>query len=315
MNQKPDVDGKTGVVNLVIDITKEEKNKRNKYIYSCIFLTTFLDYFSTLIEFILTYSMGDHYYHKFQLKPIQLIFVCLLCYYFLKDDLYCHHLVSIIIICLSVIIITYTSFQSIEWYLIIYFGSFLCFSIKQIIEKDLMRKYLTPYKILFFEGSIGLIASCIMLSIFSNIKCPEFITYCTQKYFDDPVQLFKNINYKGIFFLFGIDLLSISGINICIFQINYTYSPTHIIISDVIVSIVDWVIMLITGSKETVDTVLQSIGYALLVLSCLIYNEIIVIGICGLNKNIKKEIQQRADDNFKNVHYISFLSNKSALSE
>ena len=49
------------------------------------------------------------------------------------------------------------------------------------------------------------------------------------------------------------------------------------------------------------DVVLYPIGYLIVVFASLIYNEIIILNFCGLNKETKKFIEQRLFDDITDL--------------
>lgn len=269
-----------------VSIFPEENNN----IIICFFIISAaaLDLISTGIEFFLTQSMSDPINLKFQMKPIELIFTCLLCHYFLKYKLYRHHYVSIIGICLSVILITYRSYESVEWQMFLIIISFNLISIQNVIEKYLIQHFeLSIYIIMFFEGLIGFLLSLITIIVLSYINCPPMFNYCKQGgYLENPIEFLNSLTLKNGLFVFGIDVLTLAGINIFSFLINQAYSPTHLIISDVIVSFIDWLLVIIIESREIsrLTVILELLEYVVLLMSCLVYNEIIILYCCRLNK-------------------------------
>ena len=50
-----------------------------------------------------------------------------------------------------------------------------------------------------------------------------------------------------------------------------------------------------------IDIVLNSIGFLIALFSALIYNEIIILNFCGFNKNTKKFVNQRLDEELKEI--------------
>ena len=49
------------------------------------------------------------------------------------------------------------------------------------------------------------------------------------------------------------------------------------------------------------DAVLNPIGYIITLFSALIYNEIIIFNFCGLNKNTKKFVNERLNEELKDI--------------
>ena len=72
--------------------------------------------------------------------------------------------------------------------------------------------------------------------------------------------------------------------------------PTHRIISDGVFSIINVIISFSSENQEIVVyyIILQIIGHISLIIGIIIYNEIIIVKLCGLDVNTVKEIKDRA---------------------
>ena len=65
-------------------------------------------------------------------------------------------------------------------------------------------------------------------------------------------------------------------------------------ITDMINPTINWIIQLIQNNNiKTIEIILNSIGYSLVLIFSLIYNEIIICNFCGLNINTKKFLEKK----------------------
>ena len=67
-------------------------------------------------------------------------------------------------------------------------------------------------------------------------------------------------------------------------------------VTHIISPFLNWIFSVINEGQELPDVVLYPIGYLIVVFASLIYNEIIILNFCGLNKETKKFIEQRLFD-------------------
>jgi len=159
--------------------------------------------------------------------------------------------------------------------------------IKQLTHKF----FLSPYLCLLFIGFFSLIILLVLFIIFYLIA---------DKNLHNFIGIFEGENlisviYLILFFLFGLVL------NVLTFLVIFYFSPTLLVVTDIIYPIFTWIVSLFIEEKEkenkALDIILNSIGYSLVLLSSLIYNEIIIFNFFGLNRNTKKylEIRQREE--------------------
>ena len=101
-------------------------------------------------------------------------------------------------------------------------------------------------------------------------------------------------NFPSILY-FIFDVVFYFFTNIGIWMTIYYYSPFHYIISE---SISEYLFILydfIIYEKgyKLIDIILYSIIYIINLLFFLVFNEIIILKFCGLNYNIKQNIEER----------------------
>ena len=72
-------------------------------------------------------------------------------------------------------------------------------------------------------------------------------------------------------------------------------------VTHIISPFLNWIFSVINEGQELPDVVLYPIGYLIVVFASLIYNEIIILNFCGLNKDTKKFIEQRLFDDITDL--------------
>ena len=199
-------------------------------------------------------------------------------------------------------------------------NSFLI-SFSRVLGKVLMElKYISPYSIIILIGVFGSILTCIFLSITSNFNCKgdKFENICniydinynkneTFIYYDSIPIYFSNLKYNlnNKTSLFYIEILIVTPLylfmNFMVFNYEilliYYLNPIYILISDSLYYGTKSLLFYLLNSEENNDFVsfiLNQISDLIAFVGYLIYLEIIELRFCGLNKNIRKEISERA---------------------
>ena len=91
-----------------------------------------------------------------------------------------------------------------------------------------------------------------------------------------------------------------------LYLVIFYFSPTLLLVTIIFNPIIGWIISLFIEETEikTLDIVLKSIGYSLLLFSSLIYNEILICNFFGLNRNTKKYIEIRQQEENEELFLI-----------
>ena len=123
--------------------------------------------------------------------------------------------------------------------------------------------------------------------IYSLIKYDDLSYFCDCFGFSPKKNKFIIIIYiilYNLFYMIGELLLFLS---------LFYFSPTLLVITNMISPFIYWIIISIEYGVKIPDDVLLSIGYLITLFSSFFYNEIIIFNVCGLNKNTKKFVNQR----------------------
>ena len=216
----------------------------------------------------------------------------------LGQKIYLHQMFSSTIIAISiiiVIIITFVKKHNFTGYDVLYLFLVIIvtalFTLFNVLEKKYYNSFMdSPYHFMFM---VGVFASTLILLyeiftvFFSGVGDTGFngIFYSFGKKFD---------TYGALYILIFIgDILSafiwLAGIQLTV----YFFTPCHFIISESISQIITSIINNTLKDLSVVEQVFIYIFFVIILFSSFIYNEVIIINVCNLNKNTTKNISKR----------------------
>ena len=195
-------------------------------------------------------------------------------------------------------------------------------SFSRVNIKVLMEiKYISTYKIIYVTGFFGLFISSILLTFTTIFKCEGTITnICkvseyennesNKDKYDDLFIYFSNLNYRlkneNVKFLVEILLiipiyLFVNFIEFLIeISIIFYLNPIYLLVRDCLYygtkNIISFILNFNSNPLNITRFVFMEIPDILCFLGYLIYLEIIELRFCGLNKNLKREICERAEN-------------------
>ena len=301
------------------DSTKNEFKKNMSYIIVNMFLITILDFIAQISTVTFYLITGNQ---KFQVKHenlnITLIFnviaLFLFSKLFLHHTFYRHHFFSFIIfiICLIVIVILDITqiyqacgdnYQKPVIFLAIKIFSVILYSLEDVIAKVMfLNYYFTPYFLLLVKA----IVQFFYLVIFS---LPLIFTKIELENKDKIIifSKFKDIFSNDIYYLYYAIYLANSFVyNIINFIIIDKFSANHSGISRIFENLGIFIINSSNGSIETdFKFGIRIIMYVLLIISSFIFNEFVVINICGLANGTQLFLDYKEFNDFKLIDDIN----------
>ena len=294
-----------------LDLNKkmEMKKKKERKLLCFLIIICVLDFISQVCQITVFKSI----YHRgrsgglVSLTVVARLFaIAILSYFIIKNTkMNRHHYLSIIILIIVVIIINIFSCSTETDHNKDYFSKFLIMILPELLfsimyvygEKYLRKSKGNVYKLLFFDGIIGII-----LSILSQI-----IIYCSHNcdsnhgfFYED----FCTNNQKTFIGSFGFDKLGLISIpvilvNFCegclIWLLIYNFSANHF---GAIYSIQIFSYCLTINKIGPMQYIVYSLGGIIIVFATFVYNEIIILRFCNLDKNTAVEINKRALEDF-----------------
>ena len=135
-------------------------------------------------------------------------------------------------------------------------------------------------------------------------------------------QFKKNLeNYGALYILIFLgDIITafiwLSGIQLTV----YFFTPCHFIISESISQIISTIVKKAIKDFPVIEKVIIYFLFSLIIIATLIYNEVIIINVCNLNKNTKKFIlirQTSETEDLLNLNSIDsdYNDNESELNK
>lgn len=286
--------------------------------YGIIFVISLTNFWINFYVFNIPEIDQDFVNVNTEVRFIGILYVCYLCKKVLKDEFRKHHIFSLglIIVCdvflclVNVIIIALSKgpsdnlFQGLAWYLF----SDIYYSTKHVTEKWLMdKRYFSPFKLLFIEGVFYLIINILVMFSFVFIPCPSMMEYCQGEHMFEIQNfylLFKN-SYVFVIGFFTATFL----VELCMTSTSKYYTPALRPIFDSLTTIVQLLYEYYNKIPEDEEqnkkvrlyvTLIKLVLYFLIVIGCLIFNEAIMLGIFGLDKDLKDVIADRGQQEYYN---------------
>lgn len=146
---------------------------------------------------------------------------------------------------------------------------------------------MSPYLCLLYNGLFStafIIIGGIIYSLFLNGDLSFIIDTFDFSNIEDKSHLYIYIVISFILFSFS---------QVLVYLIIFYFSPTLYVITEVISSILGWIVNAIKIKYLFFEIILECIGSLFLLFGILVYNEIIICNFWGLNYNTKKFIEQR----------------------
>jgi hypothetical protein len=160
----------------------------------------------------------------------------------------------------------------------------------------------SPLQMVGMESMMGGCMCTLLLMITSNIRCyhPEFCNAEIGQSIDSPPTSIFDLrdNYAWVYFL--LTALSVMIFNLVGLIITKYSGAVFRVILDTLRTITIWIISIIIGFeslKPAQKIIIELIGFVFLILGNLIYNEIIIIRFCDLDKYIKKNREANQNEN------------------
>ena len=318
---------------LIQGSTKEDSQKKKPKIWYFLFPALF-DILGSSISSISLSFLASSIYQMF--RGAIIIFTCTASILILKSKYYRHHFLGILIVIIGLCIVGLNAVlkggssagdnPAFGILLCVISQVFSCFLF--ITEEKLLKGYETPpLKAVGLEGMWGVLCYIILLFIFYFIRCESWpkvlkngVCFKDNKgelRFENAIFAVRQIYHSGnLIGYLSLYVLSIAFFNFSGLTISKHVSSTARTIVDTLRTIVIWIFFLTMPfvppkTKETFSW-LQLLGFSILILGGLIYNEILVLPFWGFADNTKeaiknrekrekleKEIEEKNDDNYE----------------
>ncbi len=267
---------------------------------------------TTINTFGLTYLTTSMFQ---MMRGLELFFVCLWSTLYLKNPLYRHAVLGVGTLIFGLILVGINAIINDQGSvarnpavgIILLCTSQFFSSTEYVLQEKFIKHYdVHPFQLVGFEGLWGVCMYSILLIIFQFVHCNDWSEALQEICFRDDEGDFlvensifafrqmwdnKNLLIVYIFYVVSIALYNIVGINL-----TKLVSSTARAVVDTVRTVFIWLFFLyftpVEGTEEHFH-VLQFIGFILLVLGTLIYNEILVLPFWKLDYYTRDNIAKR----------------------
>ena len=306
-------------------VIKEKQSNLIFYVILCCVLEfcvyTGLNLFLTNLGVVQTIQL--------EMRALPIFVMAFLNIFFLKLPFYKHHLFSCVIIFIgffSILLYHYIKLpingdHLVSLYVTLLFAVLkIIRAIKEMLDTYLLQeKYVSPFKLLFYQGVSGLVLSLFVGFCLQYMSCTEtaqtVIKYCQLN--NNKVESFDNFftsinNWKSIALLIGVIITTII-IEVCRMQTKHYLTAIHRGLSCAASAVINWFLYLQFFELKEVNY-LELIGFVIILLGELIYCEVFICYFLGLEENTKKMIDKRnADEGEIEKQSINDLEKKTEL--
>ena len=236
----------------------------------------------------------------FEIRIYHVIFNTIFCKIILNYPIYRHHLLSLILILIGWIYISIPIFIKLTvddiYFNILFFFGAIFYPLYLVLLKYIIETYyISVYLDMFFIGIILLITSTFLTMINSTFVYSNL---------SDLINIF-DYAYDELYLFFAFLSGTIVKFIFCV--IIQHFSPNIFVLTNVISSIITWIYNLSKKTDTTTNIVCLSIEYFIILLSCLIYNEIVILNFFKLNENTNFQIKERIEFDIKLSENIYLL--------
>jgi len=266
---------------------------------------------STIMTFGLTMMAGSVYQ---MFRGSLILFTALFSVIFLGNKLYRHHFVALFVVISGLLLVGVSSMVSSKggesnsfWGFLLVIVAQLFSATQFIVEEKFMKSYKChPLKAVGWEGIWGASLYIIVLIIFQFVPCEPNTDFSKNVCSVDDEDNWKLENtafafrqmgsdgtllFNCILYVCSIAVFNFVGISVT----KYASSPARAVI-DTVRTVFVWLFFLIpwvSEEKREHFEWLQLIGFILLVIGTVLYNEVVVLPFAGLDQYTKSALKEK----------------------
>lgn len=161
-------------------------------------------------------------------------------------------------------------------------------------ELIMIKNAVEPQRMVGMEGFLGIIWTLCWMVGLSFFNCPDEYMCDMGGYMEDPITGMKQIlNSGGLFFWCALCVVSVMFFNMSSLNLTKRVSCIYGAFWSATRTAVVWIVSLLVGleSWDWTASPIQFVGFLFLLGGNLVYNEIIEVKFCGLNKKLPKYLK------------------------
>ena len=293
-------------INVNIKDKKEKANKRKIKLSLLVSVFEFLAIYLNVTFNII--AKTNNYTVKFSEMESSILFKVMSKYILsiiiLHSPVYKHHYLSLAInIIFLIVLVVFDIIDLVETkdnyyflYAVLKIIIAILFSFEDVYAKVLLSLgSFSPYIYLLYRGMFVNSFALLFSIIFIFVKLPD------EKGEKSIVftRIWKIYENKLNIFLYIILFIFMYLLNLNIFLIIDKFSPIHFAVASIIYNSIGLIISCIYGQEDLKEFFMKLAVYFILIISALIYNEIIILNFCGLQKYTNFYLHKQANEDIR----------------
>jgi hypothetical protein len=227
-------------------------------------------------------------------------------HYLLKSKIYKHHKMSLILIILSLCIMSTSAFIALDevdsqrWpYFLFLPIKFIILPLEDVFNKILLtEKFMLAHILMFFRGIGVMIIFIILIPIFYFTNTFEFklnvLNETEDGKFSGAIKILLVILYILLLFFRSLSIM----------KLIYNFSPQHVSFLNVVYYLFILLKCRLTIEDKPYIIIIDIICMAIIILSTLIFNEMMILKFWGLNQNTQVGFLAKEEKELKEMNSI-----------
>ena len=221
-------------------------------------------------------------------------------YLILKTKIYKHHKCSLILIIIGLFSMSVCAFEALAkeesacWpYFIFIIIRYILLPLEDVINKILLtNEFLLPHYLMFYRGIFNFFM-VIILGL--SVIIPGFVEFVYFSQFTTESQIIIQILMKIIFTIFSFFKAFF------LLRVLDIFSPQHVAFLNTAITLYNLFKCRIKSGEDILLITVDAFFLIVIIFGTLIFNEMIIINSCGLNKNTKKGFLIKEKQEFQDI--------------
>ena len=271
-------------------IYNDQSIRKHKYFY--LFLISILEFIARSTDLLYLLILK-----KFPIRPgeinwlisVDIFTRILFSNLILKNKIYNHHIFSLILIVIGLCSMSICAFKAIKeeeldsWpYFLFIAGKYIVLPLEDVINKILLtNEFLLPHYLMLWRGCFNFFMLIILATTLLVLGQVKFI-YFSQ--FKTDIEIFLQILMKILFTIFSFSKA------FCLLKVIDIFSPQHVAFLNTAFTLYQLIKCRTKADDNIILTAIDGFFLIIIIFATLVFNEMLIINIWGLNKYTKNEL-------------------------
>jgi len=219
----------------------------------------------------------------------------------LKSKIYKHHIFSLILTTCGLFSMSICAFKAIadhelnSWpYFLFIVGKYLILPFEDVINKILLTdQFLLPHYLMFWRGVFNLF---MLIILGCSVIIPGYVKFSYFNQFNTLMEYAIQILIKVLFTIFSCCKA------FCLLKVIDIFSPQHVAFLNTAFSLYQLIKCRFKSGDDIILIIIDGFFLLIIIFSTLVFNEILIINVFGLNENTKKGFLIKEKEEFSDLN-------------